>query len=222
MTLQITSRVYQRLLDVAREYRKNGYEVIVEPKAEQLPSFLAPFNVDILARNNDENVIIEVRTQESLTEAPELDALARAMEGKQSWRLELVVTNPKDRSAFQFKNAISLNQQDIAYRLQEARQLSDQEYGEAAFLLAWSATEALLRQVVEREAVPAAQNQPAQLVKALYMHGVIDKDQYKVLQQGQQARNMIAHGYKEKQVLAETFNQLLAVTEQLATQYLVQ
>ncbi len=222
MTLLVTSRVYQRLLEVAREYRQNGYDVIVEPKAEQLPAFLAPFKVDMLARNNDENVVIEVRTHESLTQAPELDALARAIQGKQSWRLELVVTNPKDRTAFQFRNAISLDQQDIAYRLQEARQLSDQEYGEAAFLLAWSATEALLRQVVESETIPATQNQPAQLVKALYMHGVIDNDQYRVLQEGQRVRTVIAHGYKEKQLLAETFNQLLTVTEQLAKQYLAQ
>jgi hypothetical protein len=220
MTLRVASREYQRLREVAREYRQSGYDVIVEPKVEQLPAFLAPFNIDMVARSNDENVVVEVRTQESLTQAPELDALARAIQGEQSWRLELVVTNPKDRTVFQFRNATSLDQHDIAYRLQEARQLSDQEHGEAAFLMAWSATEALLRHIVERESIPAAPNQPAQLVKALYMYGVIDNDQYRVLQEGQQTRNLLAHGYKEQQARVETFDQLLLVTEKLAKQYL--
>ncbi|MBC8161605.1 MAG: hypothetical protein H7Z42_10345 [Roseiflexaceae bacterium] len=221
MTLQTTSRTHQRLLEIAREYRQNGYEVIIEPEAQQLPIFLAHFKVDLLARSQEENVIVEVRTQESLTNTPELDALAKALEDKSSWRLELVVTNPKDQTALPFRNATSLTKQDISYRLREARQLSDQEHGEAAFLLAWSATEALLRQMVEIEGVPAVQHQTSQVVKTLYVHGVIDKTQYTLLQEGQHTRNIVVHGYKEKQNLTPLFDQLLHLTQQLAQQHLL-
>jgi REase_AHJR-like len=95
MTVQTTAREHQRLLEVAREYRQRGYEVIIEPRSDQLPQFLASFRIDMLARGAEENVIVEVRTQESLSDAPELDAVAQALYDKPSWRFELVVTNPK-------------------------------------------------------------------------------------------------------------------------------
>jgi hypothetical protein len=51
MTVHATPREHQRLREVAREYRQRGYEVILEPNTDQLPRFLAPFRIDMLARN---------------------------------------------------------------------------------------------------------------------------------------------------------------------------
>src|SRR6266487_4402064 len=215
MTLHTSTREQQRLREIAREYRQRGYDVIIEPRADQLPGFLAPFRIDMLARSAEETVIVEVRTQESLSDAPELDAVAQALQDQPSWRFELVVTNPKDRSSLQLKDATSLNYLDIRYRLHEARQLSDQEHGEAALLLAWSTTEALLRYIADAEAIPVTQHDPSQVTKSLFTYGVLDKEQYQALQDGLQARNMVVHGYKERQSLADTVGKLLRVADQL-------
>ena len=94
MTLHTSTREQQRLREIAREYRQRGYDVIIEPSADQLPGFLAPFRIDMLARSAEETAIVEVRTQESLSDAPELDAVAQALQDHPSWRFELVVTNP--------------------------------------------------------------------------------------------------------------------------------
>jgi hypothetical protein len=220
MTLQTTEREHQRLLEVAREYRQRGYEVLVEPQSEQLPEFLAPFQIDLWARNAQENVIVEVRTQTSLTAAPELDAIAQALHDRPSWRFELVVTNPRDRLSLQFKDAISLNQSDINDRLQEARAISDQEHGEAALLLAWSATEALLRHIAGAEGVSVEQHNPSQVTKSLFIYGVLDKEQYQTLQDALQARTIVAHGYQEQQSLGSIVAGLLHVTDQLQRRYL--
>lgn len=220
MTLHSTTREHQRLLEVAREYRQRGYNVIIEPRSDQLPGFLAPFRIDMLARSAEENVIVEVRTQESLTDTPELDAVAQALQDQPSWRFELVVTNPKDRSSFQLKDTASLNDLDITYRLREAQQLSDQEHGEAALLLAWSATEALLRGIANEEAIPVTPNNPSQLTKSLFTYGVLDKEQYEILQLALQARNIVVHGYKEQQSLASTLEQILRVADQLIREYI--
>lgn len=220
MTLHTTAREHQRLLEVAREYRQRGYDVVIEPGPDQLPDFLASFRIDMLARSTEESVVVEVRTQESLTQAPELDTIAQAIHNKPSWRFELVVTNPKDRSSLQFKDAIPLDNLDIAYRLREARQLADQEHGEAAFLLAWSATEALLRYIADKEAIPADQNNRLQILKSLFSYGLLDKEQYQYLHEGLQVRNMIAHGYKEQQSLTSTLEKLLLVTDQLVERHL--
>lgn len=220
MTVSTTMREQQRLREVAREYRARGYEVIIEPKPDQLPGFLAPFRIDMLARSAEENVIVEVRTHSSLADAPELDAVAQALQDRPSWRFELVVTNPKDRAMLQFKNATPLDYLDIRYRLREARQLSAQEHGEAALLLAWSATEALLRAIADEEAIPIAQTDPGQLVKSLFTYGVLDKQQYQTLQAGFQARNMVVHGYKEQHSLVSMLEQVLHIADQLLQRHI--
>jgi uncharacterized protein YutE (UPF0331/DUF86 family) len=219
MTLQSTERTHQRLREVAREYRQRGYDVLIEPRPDQLPAFLASFRVDMLAQSADENVIVEVRTQETLSDAPELDALAQALHHQPSWRFELVVTNSRDQSLLQFKDAPSLNQSDIRYRLQESRQLSDQEHGEAALLLAWSATEALLRSIADTEAVPITQHDSKHIAKSLFTYGVLDQEQYQTLREAVQARNFIIHGYKEQRSLAITVERLLHVVDQLQSRY---
>lgn len=218
MTVHTTTLEHQRLMEVAREYRKRGYHVIIEPRSEELPTFLASFQIDMLAQSVEENVIIEVRTQESLTHVPELDAIAQAIENEPSWRFELIVTNPKDRSLLQFKGATSLDLSDIIYRLSEARQLSDQEHGEAALLLAWSATEALLRSIADKEAISISRG-TIDLVKSLFTYGVLDKEQYQILREGSQARNTVSHGYQEQSSLVNTLEQVLSVANQLVKRY---
>jgi hypothetical protein len=220
MTLHTSTREQQRLREIVREYRQRGYDVIIEPRADQLPGFLAPFRIDMLARSAEETVIVEVRTQESLSDAPELDAVAQALQDQPSWRFELVVTNPKDRSSLQFKDAASLNYLDIRYRLHEARQLSEQEHGEAALLLAWSATEALLRAIATEEDISFVQNNPSQLTKSLFTYGALDKEQFEILQLGLNARNTVVHGYKEHNSLASTLEQVLHVADQLTRQHI--
>ena len=215
MATNDTVRERQRLLEVAREYRQRGYEVIVEPSHEQLPDFLAPFRLDMLARNAAENVIVEVRTQESLTQTPELDAIAQALHDKASWRFELVVTNPKDHTMLRLGDAALLDRLGIVYRLREARQLSDREHGEAAFLLAWSAAEALLRRIAQEEDIPIDKNNVALLLKSLLTYGLLDREQYQILQDGFQARNIIVHGYTGRQFDKELLERLLDVADQL-------
>lgn len=217
MTLQLQVQEYQQSheREVAREYRKRGYEVLMKPTPDQLPAFLAPFQIDILARNAEENVVIEVRTQGSLTNAPELDAIAKVLQDKPAWRFELVVSNPRDRAAVYFKDATSINPADIVARLNEARDLSEQEHGEAALLLAWSATEALLRYIADAESIQVKAHDPAQVVKSLFVYGVLDKEQYQALQDALHTRNMVAHGFNERNSLVDAVTRLLAVAGQL-------
>ncbi|MFB0506541.1 MAG: hypothetical protein ACETWT_07405 [Thermodesulfobacteriota bacterium] len=58
-----------RIEAVAREYRKKGYDVTIEPSSHELPSFLQGFRPDIIARGENEIVIIEVKTQSTLSES---------------------------------------------------------------------------------------------------------------------------------------------------------
>ena len=211
------TREHQRLLEIAREYRRQGYAVTLSPTRDQLPDFLASFRLDMIAAHPKEKVIVEVRSQESLLQAPELDAIAKAVQDRTDWRFELVVTNPKEQSQLQPKDAKLLEPDDIAYRLQEARNLVTNEYGEAAFLLTWSLLEAVLRRTAQAQDIDLMQDTPPYLLKSLFTYGLLTQEQYQTLQKGLQTRNLLAHGYKTKQSFAQLLNDLLLITEQLIT-----
>ncbi|MEZ4860317.1 MAG: hypothetical protein R3C14_03390 [Caldilineaceae bacterium] len=217
MGKSLKSREHQRLLEIAREYRQLGYEVILAPSAEQAPDFLAPFHLDMIARSQKENVVVEVRSQISLTEAPRLDAIAKAVEDKEDWRFELVVTNSKERNGLYTKDAKLLEQADIRYRLQEVRDLTNEEYSDAAFLLVWSVLEAILRNRVESEHLDLAQDTSPYLLKSLFTYGLLNQEQYQILQTALQTRNLMIHGYKAKIPFSALLNDLLSVADQLIT-----
>lgn len=217
MNKTLAVREHQRLLEIAREYRRQGYDVTLDPTSDQLPDFLASFRLDMVAHHPQENVVVEVRSQESLTKAPELDAIAKAVQDKDDWRFELVVTNPKEQSWLGIQDAKLLGQADINYRLQEVHNLVTQEYGEAAFLLAWSVLEAVLRRTAQAQNIDLGQGTPPYLLKSLFTYGLLNQEQYQTLQNGLQTRNLLLHGYKPKQSFAILLHELLIITEQLVT-----
>ena len=52
-----------RIARIAREYVRKGYEVVAHPKGTQLPRKLRGFAVDLVARSEDDKVIVEVSSR---------------------------------------------------------------------------------------------------------------------------------------------------------------
>jgi Holliday junction resolvase len=205
----------RRLLELAREYRKLGYAVIIEPTEDQLPDFLATLQPDMIANNKRENVVFAVKSQRTLPTSLELKDIAQAVQGKKDWRFELVVTNPREKDGITTASDSLLNRSEVLYRLQEAQHLSEQEHGEAAFLLVWSAAEAVLRRLVVKAAIAPERDTSEAIAKNLFAYGLLDKEQYETLVEGVKVRNSLMHGYQNPQAYAIILNKLLHITEQL-------
>ncbi|MEZ4734644.1 MAG: hypothetical protein R3E79_46730 [Caldilineaceae bacterium] len=215
MKHKLTELEQRRLAELARDYRNQGYTVITEPTKEQLPAFLASFQPDMLAYNTQENVVFLVRSQSTLTASPELAGIAKTVEGQPGWRFDLVVTNTRPKAGFATATDQLLNRTQVMTRLQESDELSTQEHGEAAFLLAWSAAEAVLRTVAGREKVAPVRSSSEAVAKNLYAHGLLDREQYETLREGLNVRNAIVHGYQEPPAYAYVLHKLQALTRQL-------
>lgn len=215
MKQQLSELEHRRLLDLAREYRKSGYEVVIAPTAAQLPTFIAPYTPDMVAWNNTEHVIFAVKSQKTLTSSPELQDMAKAIHGKNGWRFELVVTNPRDKDTIRTATENVLNQIEILDRLREAQVLSEQEFGEAAFVIAWSATEAVLRTLAVKERIAKGKDSFESISKNLFAQGILEKSQYETLTEAAKTRNSIIHGYKEPEMLSKTFHNVVSITKQL-------
>jgi hypothetical protein len=91
---------HRRILRLAREYRRHGYDVTVYPESEQLPSALAKYPFDLIAKTDDRVIAVEVRTRENLTlnGLEDLRRMTEKVSQIPGWDFELVVTNPRPKA----------------------------------------------------------------------------------------------------------------------------
>jgi hypothetical protein len=215
MANQTTTLERKRLLELADEYRKHGYEVMFQPSLEDLPDALKPYRPDMLIRRGNEVVIIEVKSRTSLNpiETERLRSLATVIEKQPGWRFELVMTNPDDIPDSP-QTGCSLQKPEIELRLRTAKELMTQNL-ELAVLYIWALVEATLRLVVEQEGLSLQRFEPLYLIKQLTTEGIVSRSEYQLLMNALSWRNAIAHGFKPSHFDQASVEALLPLTEQL-------
>src|SRR5207237_8262349 len=115
------------------------------------------------------------------------------LRGQPGWRLELFVTNPKERPIVGLGDR--LDRAELRSRIGEAKELLADGSHTAAMLLAWSAAEGALRLLAERANVRLEKNDPSFVVRKLTMHGVLGDTEYGILRHAVDVRNALVHGY---------------------------
>ncbi len=205
----------ERLLKLAEEYRNKGYEISIHPNSEDLPYFLRNYRPDMIARRQDETVVIEVKSRSSLNSSSTqyLPNLAQVIEQHPGWRFELVMTNPEN-IIYSVKAEGSLQEDEIKSRLKVVKQLLEQ-HPESAILYSWSLVEATLRLVAEEEGLSLQRFDPLYLVKQLAVEGIISQSDYQLLMDSLSLRNAIAHGFKTTEITQDSVDKLIKITEQL-------
>jgi hypothetical protein len=188
----------QRLREIAQEYQRRGYKVIVYPRDGDIPKFLHGQQLDLIAKGKGENIVVEVARSGDNASAAKSGALAQAISARKNWRFELVVVpNPAYDPIENPRNYTRpLNSQETSTILTQAIELLERGNREAAFLLAWSAVEAILRELMEREGLVIKRGVPGEMLKSLYAHGVINKRDYDLLAARMKLRNALSHGYR--------------------------
>lgn len=184
----------ETLRRVAQEYEAEGYRVILHPGPDSLPDFLGGLRPDLLARRNEQNVVVEIAVGPPDAEAAEVSEVARRVEGRSDWRFDLVRVPPAADTAFVSPD--SLNYDEILVHLQTARALTEQGHTTAALLIAWSATEAALRLLAQDQAVRVDPAAPRELLRRLATAGVLEQESYAALVRGFDLRSKAAHGFR--------------------------
>lgn len=205
----------EKVLQLAEEYRNEGYEIFFHPSSDDLPDFLKGYCPDLLVKRGNEAVIVEVISRSSLN-SPSTQYfrnLAQVVEEHPGWRFELVMTNLED--IIDSPNIEgSLQQSEIETRLQAARQLVIQ-YPESAILYSWALVEATLRLIADHEGLNLQRFDPLYLIKQLVTEGLISRSEYQLLMNVRSLRNNIAHGFKITQLSQESVYELIDMTEHL-------
>ena len=143
--------------------------------------FLPGFTADLVARKGDEVRVIEVKSRTSLTATPQLNELAEILYSKDGWSYDLLLVGEPEKLDSP-EGVQSFAGEEIRQRLAEAEKALEHGLGEAAFLLVWSAFEAVTRKLIAAEGVSIARVTKSGYVldQAVY-HGVISRREYEDL-----------------------------------------
>ena len=82
MVAELDDLQARKLKEVATEYRRKGYSVVVKPRGKELPRFLSDLQIDLLAESDAERVVIEVKSGKELQDSPEMARIAERIEKK--------------------------------------------------------------------------------------------------------------------------------------------
>src|SRR5260370_32431551 len=90
---QITER--DAIKQYADWYSQQGYQVSTEPSPRELPEFLRTLAPDLIAHRDGENIVVEIKTS-SPASFEEVQRLARALEHRAGWKLQVVYADLAD------------------------------------------------------------------------------------------------------------------------------
>jgi REase_AHJR-like len=183
-----------RIQEVARQYRNEGYAVVVHPQGEDVPPFAAGLPVDLIARRPDENVIVGVyENRDAVAKKPELQRLADRTDAQPGWRFDLVVLEPVNPMERILSSAREPSDEQLAGLLTKAEVVLNAGDLESACVYAWAGLEAVMRRVrsgAERNGTAA----PSELLATLYSHGFLSREEFSNLRESFQVRTQLVHG----------------------------
>ena len=194
-------------LKTADDYRIRGYDVQEGVNLDFFPDYKA----DLLASKDGDNKVVLLRNRTQLATDGKLFELSTIIKEKPGWSFNLILL-PEPGKLLSPEGTLAFEREGIDHRLEEVQKSLDAGVPEAAFLLAWTAAEATIRDLLAAEGIPSdgVTSTGFILSKAVY-EGVISRSHQAELNRLMKFRNAIVHGFA-----VPDFNEIL-VTELLET-----
>jgi uncharacterized protein YutE (UPF0331/DUF86 family) len=207
--MKAARRTGHPILDmVADHYRRQGYVVKLQPNGADLPSFIAPFRPDLVAiRGNDKRLVV-VKRRPKMGPTPGSDSLLERLKSHPEWTLEYYYAEGHRDVWESIDETGALTAKDIARRMIEAKTLLSQGHREAAFVLIWSAIEAVMRNFVAKRNLEIRGGAEA-ISSALVADGYLDHSYHQVFQRMVPIRNALVHGFRCEDLDEKTVTTLI-------------
>ena len=194
-------------LKSADDYRMRGYEV-----EEDVPlDFFPDYRADLLVTKDGDKKVVVVRTRTTLAADRRIAELSRILNEKPGWSFNLILVGEPEKLPSP-DGARIFERENIDHRLLEVQKALNAGLPEAAFLLAWSTAEAVLRDILAADGISTDSVTATAFVLSQAAHeGIILPEEQHVLRRFREYRNAIVHGFT-----VPDFNENL-VTELLET-----
>ena len=195
----------------AAEYRSRGYEVKENCQLEFLPGYRA----DLVVRKGEETRVIEVKSKTSLARSPRMKEVAEKLHDIPGCSYDLLLVGEPEKLESP-EGAHPFAEEEIRRRLAEAAEVLEKGSGEAAYLLAWSACEAAIRNLIETAEIAITRVTTASYILDMaVMHGIISREDHDYLTEMMKYRNAIAHGFDVNGFSGEKVTELIEVVVRL-------
>jgi uncharacterized protein YutE (UPF0331/DUF86 family) len=199
------------LRKVAKRYQDEGYEVVVRPKGDAVPSFAAGYEPDLIARNGSENVVAEVKQNRAMISSdPKITRLAEVTNAQPGWRFDLVILESESPLERVRRSSQEPTHQQIEERLARAERIADSGEFESAFVVGWACLEAAMRWLAS-EAKLYGRPLPIELLEALYSNGLVTSEEFDTLRSAYDLRTQLVHGFLPTGVDRQTIENLIAI-----------
>ncbi|TFF20473.1 hypothetical protein E3C22_16320 [Jiella endophytica] len=163
---------------------RDGFTVLRQPTAEQLPKFLTGYLPDAVAYGAGTNLAIEIKSPRRSRSEPDADAIRKLFEGHPDWQLRFIYYAPSEPLLQTVSDA------RLKDRIAELRKLATLD-PQAALVMAWAALEGTLRAI---EPGAGELRGPRSVASFLASQGYVDIEQTRRLLSLADLRSQIAHG----------------------------
>lgn len=198
------------LSKIADNYRGQGFDVVVQPTASDLPDFAKDFRVELVGRRGNGGVLVSIfESHTELKAASDLERYAEVVESQADWRYDLVVLGRQAEPPEEIEGK-EPTEQDVRSAMEEIRRMVDAGFLPQAFVAAWSLLEAAMRKrlTAERNLTKAGAS-PRGMLAELYSNGVLASADFRDLVGSLGVRNAVVHGFTPPIAFSEAAVQLL-------------
>jgi hypothetical protein len=181
---------------VAQRYRSAGYDVIVRPQGEAVPSFARDLEPDIIATRGDQHIVVEVKSDLSdLAEDRSLPSKAEIVNAQPGWRFDVVILEQLPSVEQLALASAAPSRKQIKGLINHAERSALAGDSLSAFLVAWAGLEAAMRHLSRlADIAPARPTGATVLIRSLFSSGFLSSEELERLDEANQMRNQIVHG----------------------------
>jgi Holliday junction resolvase len=210
---------HSKVRELAEQYAAQGFQVSIDPATATVPFDLGNYSPDLIAQKEDQHLIVEVKDSSDRVSVERYRDLAEEIGRHPGWRFLLVTMNDVESRSFPGSPDELASRSEVTERIARAERLLDSGDSDAAFLLMWSALEAMLRRHAESVALPLERLPSLSVLNHLYSQGELSMTQYDRAMAALRLRNLLAHGSPAPQ-LGDAARDLRSLIKDLLNEWL--
>jgi hypothetical protein len=205
-------------LQIAKKYRLQGFEVVIEPSKSLIPFNLGNYCPDLIARKgSDEGYIIELKNSIAKISVDRYREIAEIVAQHHGWRF-LLITGEDISSADPKNDSELMTWDQMLQRQEQAQKFLALGEVEVSFLSLWGVLESAMRRQAMQVAIPIERFPANSLINHLYSQGELSMEQFDQVRVIQTVRDRLIHGYQMPN-LDEPTKQLQLLVNELITMW---
>ena len=184
-----------------------GYKVVRQPRAGDLPSFLKNFIPDALLLGRDPQVVVEIISKGSPHAQKKIAELKSLLQGHDDWRLDVLFAGEEP------EQLPLVSTEAVQQSLRSIRAMLPAE-PKSALLLCWATLEAIARRLEPTKSMRP--QSPGRVVELLAGAGHVTPSKAAQLRKAIQWRNRLVHGDLDLAVTPTQVAEVVEIAENLS------